>query len=328
MTRGIYGNKRRSTGAVGNVWLGPRPDPMNPDIWSAPTPVQVGAGEGSVLGHTPGDVEDELDELQGEVMTFDAELVAYVRQAVGKASDAELGRLLKEQSADAALTEQTAPTRREVYRIEKLMSEANPADLPGLALELRDAQLKADQVMPREERINVRNRLQQRAEKIWALRARLQADADPDLHRFISVWDAFKTRWMAFHSEKTSIAMQTLPFSGTWDRIQEYRKQFVNLIKEAPFTTTITPLDPDTRKDPSILGSIGDIFSSMGTLGKVVIYGGLGLIAAVAVTSIVQQVRKNKDPLESYAQIMRTMSQRVPQARAARAARLALPQGG
>lgn len=320
MTRGIYGNKRRSTGPTGNVWLGPRPDPMRPDFWVPPTPVaRVGAGEGSILGHTPGDVEDEIDELLNEIMTFDAELASYVRATVGKTSDAELDRLLKEQADDVALTEKTAPFRREVYRLEKLLSDATPADFPALALELRDAQLKADQVMPREERINLRVRIQSRAEKIRALRAKLQADADPDLHRYLSTWDAFRSRWMAFHSQKTTIPMQMLPFSGTWDRIQEYRKQFVELLKEAPFTPTITPLDPDTRKDPSILGSIGDALSSIGTLGKVVIYGGLGLIAAVAVTSIVQQVRKNKDPLETYSQLMRMNA--TAAARTARAVR-------
>ncbi len=308
MTRGIYGNKRAAT--------------------SRPL-ARVGAGEGSVLGHTPGDVADELDELNSEVMTFDAELTAYEHKINGVKPSDELARCLQQVPIDKRVVDGWRPLRARVEQIQKDMEAA--ADSSAFLMDLRDAQLAFERFMPREQRVALVRRMQTNAERIWALRDTEALQRDPQLVAYRAAWDEWKWKWMQFHSQKTSIAFQTLPFSGTWDRIQEYRKQFINFVKEAPFPVTMSPLDAESRKDPSILGGIGDAISSLGTLGKVVVYGGLGLIGAIAITSVVQQVRKNKDPLETYAQILKSLPQAAaratPQGKAIRAAQRALPSG-
>lgn len=309
MPRGHYG-KQRATPHVGMqplTTIGASIGQMSDDaanFWNHPPTAHVGAG--SVLGHTPGDVEDELNELNNEVMTFDAELVEHARQANDQAPSPELQRLRAEQQHDEQIHNGWMPLRRAVDQIKAEMAAA--PDPQSHLIQLRDAELALQQYMPSDRRAEVMRRMNDRAGQIIALRDQEISRRDPALSSFRALWDAFKWNWMRFHSQKVSVPAQTWPLSGTWDRTQEYRQQFNDLFKRAPFTPAMTPLDPSDRKDPSVLDGLRDMLSSLGTMGKVVVYGGLGLAGVIAVTSIVQQLRKNRDPLETYAGLARSRS--------------------
>jgi len=301
--RGHYGKNRHL------------PTPV--DFWGAPMP-HVGAA-GSVFGHTPGDVEGELDELNNEIMQFDAELVAFKEQnhaAVAPTSD--LQRLRDEQAHDVAIQQSWAPLRERVERIERSMNEpGTDADFAQRGVELRDAMAAFDREsgMSRDQRFELAQRIQKRSEQIVDLRDKQFATTNPALARFVSMWDTFKWNWMRFHSEKVSVPAQTWPLSGTWDRVQDYRQQFLAIFRKAPFQPTMTPMEVDGRRDPDLTGGIGDFFGSAGTVVKVAIYGGLALVGAVAVASIIHNVRSNKDPVREYASAMQSMGETYRRAR-------------
>lgn len=282
-------------------------------------PIQPGraivVGAGSVFGHTPGDVEDELNELNSEILTFDAELVAYSHRVNDIAPSSELATLIAEQARDAAIQRSWRPYWQ---KIEKIQSEMTEQNAPQKALELRDAMLEYDRAtgLTRDQRSAIGQRVQANAERIWALRDKEAERRDPALAHFIDAWDAFKGNWLRWHSQKTTVPAQTWPLSGTWDRAQEYRQQFVSLVNRAPFTPVMTPLDPSDRQDPSLTGGLGDALKSMGTMAKVVIYGGLGIVGLIVLSSLVQHTRTNRDPVETYAKIARGGSRDFAHARA------------
>ena len=307
-------------------------------------------GQGSIFGHTPTDVENELDQLHGELMCFGQEVI-------------ELTRPLKEQATVTAqqerdeelpawkVVESFQPLVDEVYRIEKLLNEAGlPAKItaewraqhppydnirfmpiapfaaskgvpPKKAEDLKTQFIAAKEALDKFMSTAQRREAIKRARELSTQRSELEGKAlgeAPLVQWSRSVWTPFFDGWRKFREEKKDIPLQTWPLSGTWDRIQDYRRQWVNLRKNAPFKSRCPdPLDPD-RKDPSITGIFGDV----GKILKWGVIGALGIGAVVALSSVASNLRRGKDPGEKYVELIRERRS-VP----ARRAPLALPSG-
>jgi hypothetical protein len=225
-------------------------------------------GEGSVFGHTPGDVEDELNQLHGEIMAFGQqflELAKPIEDRVKREFDA---MFKQEQAATEALRQQMDlfPDPKDPKRKE--------------AVERYMAWFRAPS-------------------KVHALYDKRLGEF-PLIHWGRTAWGPFFHSWSKFYHEKKDIPLQSWPLSGTWDRIQDYRQQFIDLRKKAPFEATgPTPLDP--RKDPTITGAFGEL----GKIFKYVLIGGLAIGGAVAISSVVANLKKGRDPVEHYVGLYR-----------------------
>jgi hypothetical protein len=153
---------------------------------------------GSYFGHTPGDVEDELNQLHNEIMQF--------------------GQEVRDQ----------------------IFTHGTWNFLPGVTSQ------------------------------------------NPLYKYFLTVWEPFINGWLAFRGEKIDIPLQTLPLSGTWDRIQDYRKKLIDIRKifmDLGFSVVgPDPLNP--RKDPSLFDPAREIWKVV----KVVI---LVVIVAIGLTIII-----------------------------------------
>lgn len=124
--------------------------------------------------------------------------------------------------------------------------------------------------------------------------------SDSPLFKFKEGWQDFKRGWTLFSLQGAS----SLALQAYWDHIQDYRRQFVDLYRKAPFKPTgAQPLDPSGRDAPGILDSLG-----LGTIGsslKWIAFGGLGLISVIALASVAANVRKGRDPVEHYVGLYR-----------------------
>jgi hypothetical protein len=304
-------------------------------------------GQGSIFGHTPGDVENELDQLHNEMMGFGQQLIELVK----KEEDQARALVQKERDEELAawnVVESFQPQVNEVYRIEKLLNQAGVdkkitarwreesippyADIvmtglgknDGLKQQFIAAMTALDKVMPRAQRIAAIKRSRELTDRRSEAELKRQGEFPLSQWRR-STWDPFFAGWMKFRSEKKDIPLQTWPLSGTWDRIQDYRTQFGDLYKKTPFKPSgPRPLDPD-RKDPSITGGIEELLK----YGKYAIIGVLGIGAVVALSSVASNLRTGKDPGEKYMELIRARASRVPRAPRAlpKRAQLALPPG-
>ncbi len=285
-------------------------------------------GQGSVFGHTPKDVENELDQLHGEMMGFGQEVIELMKPLEGQAQ-AAVKKARDEEFAAWKIVDSFQPQVNEVYRIEKLLNAAGVdkkitavwreesvppyADImvtpTGKAESLKQqfiaAKTALDKVMPKAQR----REAIKRARELSGVRSELegkQLGEFPLIKWKRSVWDPFFAGWRKFYGEKKDIPLQTWPLSGTWDRIQDYRKQYVDLRKNAPFKSKgPAPLDPD-RKDPSVTGGFQDLLKIL----KWGLIGILGIGGVVALSSVVSNVRKGRDPVEHYAGLYRGLRRR------------------
>lgn len=281
-------------------------------------------GQGSFLGHSPTDVENELDQLHGELMCFGQEIIELLKGPEGQAKTA-VQKARDEELTAWKIVDSFQPQVNEVYRIEKLLNDAGVpkktteywrnqslppyADIiaypAGKAESLKQQFIAAkkalDAVMPAAQRWET----VKRARELTNTRSELEAKAlgqSPLVQWKRSTWDPFFGGWTKFRSEKKDIPLQTWPLSGTWDRIQEYRQQWIDLRKNAPFKSKCPePLDPSSRKDPSFT----DMFKDLGNIAK---YGLIGLLAIggiVAVSSVASNLKTGRDPAEKYMEMIR-----------------------
>ena len=303
-------------------------------------------GQGSILGHTPGEVEDELDQLAGELNCFGQEIRELMKPAEGQAKTA-VQAIRDEELAAHAAVESFQPQVNEVYRIEKLLNEGGVsksttqrwrnesippyADILMASIGTKNEALKQrfiaaiaalDKVMPMAQRHAAVKRSRELSDRRSELEYKAQGES-PLVQWKRSVWDPFIAGWTKFYREKKDIPLQTWPLSGTWDRIQEYRQQWIDLRKNAPFKSKCPdPLDPSSRKDPSLT----DIFGSAGKILKWGIIGALGIGAVVALSSVASNLRTGKDPGEKYMELIRSRRPRASSALPKRK-QLALPSG-
>lgn len=120
-------------------------------------------------------------------------------------------------------------------------------------------------------------------------------------------WTPFFEAWKTFYDHKMNVPAQTWPGTGTWDEVQDYRQKLIDLRKGAPFTVTSpSPVDPASRREAGIGDAFTSIFGSIGSVAKVVVYGGLGLIGLIAITSLVSHARRGTDPAEAYMKLARS----------------------
>ena len=317
------------------LWPGPALDVFHA-LPQTPQPfiggyADVYLGQGSIIPHTPGETEDELKQLHGEIMAFGQEAIELINP-IEKQSMGRVQKLRDDELAAHKVVESFAPLVDEVYRLEKLLIAAGvpkkitaewreqppPYDNIRSAKVAKKAEaLKAqfvaakealDKFMPRAER----HAAVKRARDASGERSMAQAEKmseHPLVKWKASVWRPFFDGWQGFYHQKIDIPMQMLPGSGTWDRIQEYRKQFIDLRNKAPFKAQgPAPLDPSGRSDPSLTGGLRDIWGGAGNVLGIVkwgLIGALGIGAVVALSSVVSNVRKGKDPAEKYVEMIR-----------------------
>ena len=318
-------------------------------------------GQGSIIPHTPGEAEDELKQLHGELMAFGQEaselikpLEAQAKAAVQKAHDEEM--------AAGNVVESFQPLVKEIYRLEKLLNAAGVSakttgewreqgppyeniqfrpliDSRGVPLKAAEdlkkpfiaAKVALDKFMPKAARMAAIKRSQELSSK-RSMQEYEQLAEFPLVKWARTVWSPFFDGWNAFYHQKIDIPSQTWPLSGTWDRIQEYRRQFIDLRNKAPFKAQgPTPLDPSERKDPSLMGGLRDIWGGAGDVFSLVkwgLIGALGIGAVVALSSVASNLRKGKDPGEKYMELIRERRRpRAPRALPEPRAQLALPPG-
>ena len=295
-------------------------------------------GQGSIIPHTPGETEDELKQLHGEIMAFGQEAIELINP-IEKASMGRVQQLRDAEMAAWKVANSFKPLVDEVYRIEKLLNEAglstkttnawreqpppydnirntpmvnsrgaplkNAEDLKKQFIAAKEA---LDKFMPKAERMAAIKRARDATSERSMAQAEKMSES-PLVKWQVSVWRPFFDGWNRFYHEKIDIPMQMLPGSGTWDRIQEYRRQFIDLRKNAPFKAQgPAPLDPTGRTDPSLTGGLRDVWGGAGEvlgIAKWGLIGALGIGAIVAVASVVSNVRKGKDPGEKYLELIR-----------------------
>jgi len=284
--------------------------------------VSTGVGQGSIIPHTPTEVEDELDQLHGELMCFGQEVIELTKPLEAGARGT-VQTVRNEELAAWKVVNSFQPLVDEVYRIEKQLNaagvdskvtavwreESEPpyADIvvvsTGRAEPIKQQFIQAkralDSFMPKARR----REAIKRARELSGQRSELEGKAlgeSPLVQWTRSVWVPFFESWRKFHSEKKDVPLQTWPLSGTWDHIQDYRKQWIDLRKNAPFKSKCPdPLEP--RKDPSITGGIGEFL----TIGKYLLIGTLAIGGVVVLSSVAVRVKKGRDPIEPYARLYR-----------------------
>ena len=259
---------------------------------------------GAVIGlvRSPTEIDDELDELHNEVMAFGTQLQEQVDR--NRPTETPEIRAIHDEYLRLKKQEDTwLPLKRDVERIQaQLEASANPFELGP---ELQKAQMALEKHTPRAKREEVIARLREIADRLSSKRHE-RGSEDPIFRWSATVYEPFASNWISFRAQKKDVPLQTLPGTGTWDRIQEYRQQFVDLYNSAPFKPTgPKPLDPSGRKDPSILGSLAGALGSAGSIVKWTLIGILGIGGAVALSSVVANVRKGRDPVEHYTGIYR-----------------------
>lgn len=96
------------------------------------------------------------------------------------------------------------------------------------------------------------------------------------------VWRPFVNDWLSFHAWHDDSFWQNLPLSGSWDKVQEFRKKFIDLDREARahgFRILKLPPDPP-KKDPDLTKDLTDaVKAALLVLG---VGGGLLLVATAA----------------------------------------------
>ena len=295
-------------------------------------------GQGSIIPHTPTETEDELKQLHGEIMAFGQEAIELINP-IEKQSMGRVQQLRDAELEAWKIVNSFQPLVKEVYRIEKLLNEAglsmkttnawreqpppydnirntpmvssrgaplkNAEDLKKQFIAAKEA---LDKFMPKAERMAAIKRSRDASGERSMAQAEKMSES-PLVKWSASVWSPFFEGWRRFYHEKIDIPGQMWPGSGTWDRIQEYRRQFIDLRNKAPFKAQgPAPLDPTARKDPSLTGGLRDIWGGAGDalgIAKWGLIGALGIGAVVALASVVSNVRKGKDPGEKYLELIR-----------------------
>ena len=295
-------------------------------------------GQGSIIPHTPTETDDELKQLHGEIMAFGQEVIELIKP-IEKGSMGRVQQLRDAEMAAWKIADSFKPHVDEVYRIEKLLNAAglstkttnawreqpppydnirytpmlnsrgvpiqNAEDLKKKFIAAKEA---LDKFMPRAERHAAIKRARDASTERSMAQAEKMSES-PLVKWSASVWRPFFDGWNSFYREKMDVPMQTWPGSGTWDRVQEYRRQFIDLRNKAPFKAQgPAPLDPSARTDPSLTGGLRNIWEGAGDVFGIVkwgVIGALGIGAVVALSSVVSNVRKGKDPSEKYLELIR-----------------------
>jgi hypothetical protein len=245
-------------------------------------------------------LENEQNQLNDEITSFDKQLTELVRKTRDQAGakGSELRRVNEELDALEPTMARIRDLADAIVRIRASMEQGNPQ---AHLIRLRDAQLALEQFMPVAKRREVIDRYTKLAKRRDELLAKELGETP--LLKFNAAWRLFKKNW-DFFSHRGAAGWEV---QGTWDHTQDYRRQFVDLYRKAPFTPTgPAPADPSGREAPGILDSLG--LAGASSVFKWVLIGGLGIAGAVMLSSIVANVRKGRDPIEHYTQLYRGRS--------------------
>ena len=249
-----------------------------------------GRGDRAIVGvHTPTEVDSELEELNGEIMSFGHEAGLKVKQIEDQLR-ADSSKLRDEAHAAWEQIKQWEPHAREVDRLrEQIEQSTDMNQLPLLHAKLAAATVALDQAakMARPDRkaaVAHAEELTARANQV--VESHLRESPLGQWSR--ASLEPFVERWMSFYHQKKDVPAQTWPLSGAWDLIQDYRQQYIDIRAHAPFKSAgPTPLDPDSRR--------GGFFEDLAKYGKYALLGGLGLGGIYLTTKVVQAVRARSE---------------------------------
>jgi hypothetical protein len=248
------------------------------------------------LIHTPQDTEDEMDQLHNEIMQFGGEAQSkaeaernrlkedpgykerlakvkaawdYTKSLPAKTYD-QLQALVFEQGLGFKPVDLTEPWIRDFFRNSKK---------PEVVLELERWTAKS----------NAAAQARQRENELAAYFNQISKNA-PLLVWDANVWDPFRQEWLSWRSDHQRPA-QLWPGSGAWDRIQDYRAKYIEIRNKAPFKAVgPSPISPEARRDPSLLGGLADFGSGL----KWVVLGVLGVGGVLAVSSVASNLKKRR----------------------------------
>jgi len=248
------------------------------------------------LIHTPQDTEDEMNQLHGEIMQFGGE-------AQGKV-EAETNRLKedpgwKERLAKVkAAWDHTKSLPAKSYNdLQALVFQEGlgfkPVDLTEAWIRDFFRNSKKPEVVKELERWTAKSaaaaQARQRESELGAYFNQI-AKNSPLLVWDANIWDPFRMEWLSWRSDHQRPA-QLWPGSGAWDRIQDYRAKYIDIRNKAPFKAVgPTPIAPEARRDPSLLGGLADFASTF----KWVALGVLGIGGVLAVSSIASNLKKKR----------------------------------
>ncbi len=249
-----------------------------------------GRGDCLIVGlHSPTEVDTELEELHGEIMAFGHEAGLKVKQVEDQLR-ADNSKLRAEAHSAWEQIKQWEPQAREVDRLREAIEQSTDVtQLPLLHAKLAAANVALDQAakMARPDR---------KAAIVHAQELTARAGQIEEGHLRetpLGQWsrlalEPFVERWLTFYHQKKDVPAQTWPLSGTWDHIQDFRQQYIDVRTHAPFRATgPTPLDPESRR--------GGLFEDLAKFGKYALLGGLVLGGVYVTTKVVQAARSRNE---------------------------------
>lgn len=105
--------------------------------------------------------------------------------------------------------------------------------------------------------------------------------APPDqLDLYRQVWRPLMNEWLQFRDVHANSFWQNLPFSGAWDRVQEFRQRLIAVRNQARamHVRLVAPDPAPPRLDPEI--------PDLGTPLRILAYGGVGVAAVLVLRSL------------------------------------------
>ena len=223
------------------------------------------------LVRTPSEIEDELNQLHSEIMQFGQEVLEQEQNATDR---------IKEEPEYKAILEKWRAEAERWKTLPEVPRAPFPDFLPG---DRPSAPADAPRVLS----VKRQQELQNEAADYFNRRV----NTLPIWPWVRTIWNPFNKDWQLFRESKIDIPAQLWPGSGVWDRVQDYRKKFIEIRSKAPFNPTgPEPLSPEGRKDPSLLGGLQDFFSDF----KWVLIGVLGVGGVLAATSIASNLKKGR----------------------------------
>lgn len=272
------------------------PDPAF-DVYRASS-AQTGAlvGQGSFVPRAPTEILAELEQLNSEIEVFRQEaysiLEPFLKEAKSRLeANPEWQKARADELAVYARIKPWEALARETDRLRLAITNAtSEGQLADLRVKLANAEVALEKAMPRARREALIREAQAASERRASIpMPEAHFASSPKAEWVSSTLLPFLDRWQAFYRLTRDQPSQTWFGSGAWDHIQDYRKQFVDIYKSAPFhPTTPLPTSSEGRRDVGLT----DFFKELATPLKYLLYGGLGLAGVVVVAKVVQGGRR------------------------------------
>lgn len=142
--------------------------------------------------------------------------------------------------------------------------------------------------------------------------------ADPYHEASGPIWDWWKLfgvpiveGWQKFQSDQHANWWLGPVFATSWDEYEKWqsllvmlraavRKRGIKLISADPVPLPTTTVQDVGHAGKKVVNAAADAGKEIWSVSKLVIYGGLGLIGAIAIGSLAMNLKSGKDPAQNY----------------------------